>query len=196
MACDIRVTAADLEGRKQGGRTVDPPPPIGESVAGWDLLACFQANATARNSRALPCRFFRTIHVVGTTGKPNKLRRVHAGGDLGSGKPRVFSWPCQLSDSHLVPAFLNDFLAVTTACEAAMTKQVLKDSYHKLVRRAGRLQISLLSVLALAITVTGYVCLANGPFDGSYFRTRSFRPDEALGVLLLDKLRNFATRWN
>ena len=57
-----------------------------------------------------------------------------------------------------------------------MTKQVLKDSYHKLVRRAGRLQISLLSVLALAITVTGYVCLANGPFDGSYFRTRSFRP--------------------
>ncbi|MEE3369871.1 MAG: hypothetical protein VX346_11050 [Planctomycetota bacterium] len=60
-----------------------------------------------------------------------------------------------------------------------MTKQVLKDSYHKLVRRAGRLQISLLSVLALAITVTGYVCLANGPFDGSYFRTRSFRPDEA-----------------
>ena len=60
-----------------------------------------------------------------------------------------------------------------------MTKQVLKDSYHKLVRRAGRLQISLLSVLALAITVTGYVCLANGPFDGSYFRTRSFRPNTA-----------------
>ena len=60
-----------------------------------------------------------------------------------------------------------------------MTKQVLKDSYHKLVRRAGRLQISLLSVLALAITVTGYVCLANGPFDGSYFRTRSFRPHTA-----------------
>ena len=59
-----------------------------------------------------------------------------------------------------------------------MTKQALKDSYHKLVRRAGRLQISLLSVLALAITVTGYVCLANGPFDGSYFRTRSFQPAE------------------
>ena len=59
-----------------------------------------------------------------------------------------------------------------------MTKQVLKESYHKLVRRAGRLQVSLLSVLALAITVTGYVCLANGPFDGSYFRTRSFHPDE------------------
>ena len=59
-----------------------------------------------------------------------------------------------------------------------MTKQVLKESYHKLVRRAGRLQISLLSVLALAITVTGYVCLANGPFDGSYFRTRSFQPDK------------------
>ncbi|MAV34386.1 MAG: hypothetical protein CMJ59_02920, partial [Planctomycetaceae bacterium] len=66
-----------------------------------------------------------------------------------------------------------------TVYEAAMTKQALKNSYRKLVRRAGRLQFPLLAVLALAIMVTGYVCVANDPFDGSYFRTRSFKATES-----------------
>ena len=60
-----------------------------------------------------------------------------------------------------------------------MTKQALKNSYRKLVRRAGRLQFPLLAVLALAIMVTGYVCVANDPFEGSYFRTRPFKAAES-----------------
>ena len=69
----IRVVAAgaEFDSGRQSDKSVAIPTRTGEAVSAGELLACFQLNATAHAGSVLPRRFFRTIHAVGTTGKPN-----------------------------------------------------------------------------------------------------------------------------